>query len=345
MIPNIVRVGFALALLGLAFRPGRAIDYDPLRAAGELYGEGDAVAAYADIGDPSVPSRAVRAHDSTVAYFSPPTALPLLAPFALLGSWGQVWWRFLMALAAIVGIELLYARQPVAQRVPFLFLCVLMFPTIAWGVDLGQSSALLLLLGALCETGRTRTAGYALAAIAALKVWPVFALVAMPRRAAVTALAVLAGLSGVAFLTAGAEPFHVWWALMRDLRPSGVVLTPSAYGFYGPGVTLLAVGTVMLAALMTRRPALGLLAAMLAAPLGWAHYLALLPAIAARGRGPWVILPGVLALVQLGLWRFSSEFATVIPFLGHAAWLTAFACGIYPLLATTRAHRVEGTPA
>jgi hypothetical protein len=297
-------------------------------------------------------------------FYYPPTFIPLVLPFGLLGASAATWaWIGLLLAAFGIGTAVLPVRRDVRWTV--VLLAGLSWPFL-YAVKLGQVGPLLFLLMAIgwrwMERGPVLGASVALGA--AIKIQPglILAWALLTRRwaAVVTGAAVLLGLAAVATLVAGPGAWTDFLALIT--RVSDPITTPHnftpgavAFQLGAPRevavlVQYASMGAALLAVLVTalRLAAVpsylvAVIASQLLSPILWDHYalLLLLPVAWLLERGHrW----GVVFVLATPLFLVGLLPALVYPVAFWACLLAVAAVGLRDRRTTPSAASTPTVP-
>lgn len=315
----------------------------------------DASHVFLDAGVAALAGRATR-QEVTAFVSSPLTLLPVMPMTALPYFTAAFWWRAALALAAIAGlhsIEQRAAELAPDHRTAWACGLVAFTPLLAYGVSIGQTSALLLLAGSLVlahERSALVAAGAAIIGfVGAFKVFPIallgFLALLGRWRAALAALALLvvwtiASLAlipmsvFVDFVTAagvvGSAVNTDWNSLAIEALVLGHRTGQSSPLFVQAEGWVTAIGWLLRAgvgqcavrvaggwtgASFPQRWAVACAATMTLTPLLWTHYLAVLPL---------VVLP---VFATRGRW---GRFIAVVILLGAGVAIGAASSGAVP---------------
>jgi hypothetical protein len=170
----------------------------------------------------------------------------------------------------------------------------------------------------LLERGEGVVAGLLIGVVVAIKpnflVWPGLLFLAGFFRPALVAGVTAGAISAVPLVVYGPEVYRQWFDLIASDRERAFFLTNASFAGLAARAGLPALGAITSVALLAglaawaffRRPgamqasALGLVAAVLASPLGWIHYtLFLLPVLVAGWHRPSLRLVGLLLVVPV----------------------------------------------
>ncbi len=343
-------VALALTALGLlvAFLPqgeGLAYDYQAYVRAAQRILDGQ------PLYDPSVEA----AGGFAVFLYPPPFALSMV-PFALLPDTVAMWaWLGLTAAAFIAGV----AALPVSRDVRWLILLLGGFDwPVLYGIRLGQVSALLFLLFALCWRwlDRQERFGVAVAVGALVKVQPGlllgWALLTRRWRAVAVGVGVAVAASAAATLVVGVAAWSDYLRLLsavnapvttqHNFTPGAIAYQLGAAEPVATAIQILALGLTVVAVLAAIRWAtleasliVAIVASQLLSPLLWDHYAVIL------------LIPTAWLLVRGHVWAIVIPLATWFPLVGltpPAAYPVLFGIGLVaPLVVGVRERRGRGT--
>jgi hypothetical protein len=191
----------------------------------------------------------------------------------------------------------------------------------------------------LLERGRDVAAGVLIGLVVAMKpnflVWPALLFLAGRPRPALAAGAVAAAVSAVPLAVYGWEVYRQWLELVASDRDRAFFLTNGSFSGLSSRLGAPALGPILSLALLLalaawayiRKPdvvragSFGLLASLLASPLGWIQYtLFLAPVLLAHRRNPAVQLVAAALLVPVPF---------VIAQFGKEAWTQATVGSVY----------------
>jgi hypothetical protein len=247
----------------------------------------------------------------------PPTIFVLSAPLGLLPAHIAAWVWFGILVAAAFGIA-----WAVSVRVPWFFALLLISLPVAQALMLGNASILIALGVALTWRFRDRPGLGPLMAAVTVSIkpwaWPLLVWLLLVRpRAGVRAAISFVGLTLVSWASLGFSGLSQYPALMHDellayARAGDLfvgVLTHLDVPVAAAAGLGLAGGLALLGAAAARRSndlqafSFALLAALVATPVAWPHYLVLMAIpIAIRWPRPalaWLWFPGVFVLVEI----------------------------------------------
>lgn len=234
----------------------------------------------------------------------------------------RVWWWISVAcyLATIILLLRRYAGSSLQALVMGLFALALAG---FWDtLFLGQIYLPLVLAGAgawlLLERGADLRAGLLIGLVIAIKpnflVWPALLFLSGRRRPALTAVGVAGLISAIPLAAFGVEVYRQWFELIASDRERAFFLTNGSFAGLAARAGAPALGPVLSLALLAglawwafrHRPSLqsagsfGLLASLLASPLGWIHYtLFLLPVFFAHWSRPAIRTAGLLLVIPV----------------------------------------------
>ncbi|MGF9762688.1 glycosyltransferase family 87 protein [Microvirga sp. 0TCS3.31] len=252
-------------------------------------------------------------------------------------------WRWISVTVYAGAILLLVSR--IANRVEALIIAVWASALAGfWDtLFLGQIYLPLVLAGVaawlLLERGAGLWAGLLIGIVVAMKpnflVWPVLLLLAGHYRSAVAAFVVASTISLIPLVIYGPEVYRQWFELVAADGNRALFLTNGSFAGLAARAGIpsfgLVLGFLLLAGLavwaLWRRPdvltvsALGLLASVLASPLGWIHYtLFLLPVIVRHWHQPAMRIVALLLIVPVPF---------IIDQLGKPAWIQLTIGSVY----------------
>ncbi|WP_134500018.1 glycosyltransferase family 87 protein [Microvirga pakistanensis] len=170
----------------------------------------------------------------------------------------------------------------------------------------------------LLERGQVWAAGIMIGLLVSMKpnflVWPVLLLLAGSWRPALAALATAALVSAIPLLVYGFEVYRQWFELIASDKERAFFLTNTSLAGFAARAGMPLIGVIASLALLGglaawafwRRPnamavsALGLVASLLASPLGWVHYtLFLLPVFLSHWHKPAMRIVTLLLIVPV----------------------------------------------
>ena len=211
----------------------------------------------------------------------------------------------------------------------------------------------------LLEKGEEVWAGVLIGILVAIKpnflVWPVLLFLAGHRRPSLVCVATAAVISAIPLVFFGPGIYGQWLSLVASDSARAVFLTNASLSGLAARIGVQSLGLLLSLALLAglalwaflRRPGamrvseLGLLAAILASPLGWIHYtLFLLPVLLAR----WSFWP---------MWIVAALLVVPVPFIigqfGQLAWIqftigSAYGWALVLCLAALLSLRSDGSP-